>query len=281
MPPAPDGRSSSIRDRARCCRRCRRPRNRGTGRPRPRRRLPPTRFRQSAPGQCGRADRAGPGDVGGRLRSADGVVERPRHRHRRGAARPPRDPAALAAVANLWRRLLQSDRAAAGRGAQKFQALRAEAYQRSGLLHERSEALARALGAGGAAGSDAVLVAMKARGDIALGQPTPAARRRRMRGPRKADLPSDSRARSSCWSATARRSPAMPRPPASRPSSRARRATTQRPALAALDAIATGADVARAEVALPKRIDAIDYRLLQLTAAPARHAAASAPIRRC
>ena len=56
---------------------------------------------------------------------------------------PPRSPA----VNNLWRRLLQSESTPNG-GASKFQALRAEAFARSGLVREQSDALAKATAAG-------------------------------------------------------------------------------------------------------------------------------------
>jgi hypothetical protein len=178
---------------------------------------------------------------------------------------PPRS----AAVANLWRRLLQSDALPPGGGAQKFQALRAEAYQRSGLLHERSEALARALGAGGAAGSDAVLVAMKARGDIALGQTDAGCAAAKDAGSRKADLPKRLKGEVIVlvgYCAAIAGNPAAAGLAAELAREEGYEAAT---ALAALDAIALGGDVARGQkIALPKRIDAIDYRLLQLTAAP-------------
>ena len=176
---------------------------------------------------------------------------------------PPRS----AAVANLWRRLLQSDALPPGGGAQKFQALRAEAYLRSGLLHERSEALARALG--GAAGSDAVLVAMKARGDIALGQTETGCAAAKDAGSRKADLPKRLKGDVIVlvgYCAAIAGNPAAAGLAAELAREEGYEAAA---ALAALDAIALGGDVARGQkIALPKRIDAIDYRLLQLTAAP-------------
>ena len=174
---------------------------------------------------------------------------------------PPRSNA----VNNLWRRLLQSDAMPPGGAAQKFQALRAEAYQRSGLLQEQADALAKAVG-GAPANADALIVAMKARADIAVGQNDTGCASAKDAASRKADLPKRLKGEAiilvGYCAAVAGNSAA-----AGLAADLAREEGHDAPlALAALDAIATGAEAAKKQtVPLSKRIDAIDYRLLQMT----------------
>ncbi len=175
---------------------------------------------------------------------------------------PPRS----AAVNHLWRRLLQSDAPSPGGAAHKFQALRAEAYQRSGLLQEQSEALGRAIGADTAT-ADATLLTMKARSDIGLGRNDTGCAAAKEAGARKSDLPKRLKGETIVlvgYCAAQAGNPDAAGLAADLAREEGHDATV---ALAALDAIATGADAARKhKIALPKRIDAVDYRLLQMTA---------------
>lgn len=174
---------------------------------------------------------------------------------------PPRSPA----VNGLWRRLLQADALPPGGAATRFQALRAEAYQRSGLLQEQADALAKAVSNG--ATVDAVLVAMKARSDIALGQTDSGCAAAKEAGGHKGDLPKRLKGEvivlAGYCAALAGNAAA-----AGLAADLAREEGHDAPiALAALDAIAAGPDAAgKQKIALPKRIDAVEYRLLQLTA---------------
>ena len=176
---------------------------------------------------------------------------------------PPRS----AAVNSLWRRLLQAEAMPAGSAA-KFQALHAEAFARSGLLKEQSEALAKATAASDAGGADAVLLVLKARSDIANGQTDAGCAAAKEAGGRKADLPKrlkgDIIILAGYCAAVAGNASA-----AGLAAELAREEKHDAPlAVAALDAIALGPDGARSQkLALPKKLDAIDYRLLQLTAA--------------
>jgi hypothetical protein len=176
---------------------------------------------------------------------------------------PPRS----AAVNSLWRRLLLSDAIPSGGAAQKFQALRAEAYQRSGLLAEQSTALAKAVGAGEAGGVDAVLLALKARSDIANGQTDNGCASAREAGARKGDLPKRLAGEIivlAGYCAAVAGKPAAAGLAAELAREEGHDAAT---AMAALDAIALGPEAAlKQAIALPKRIDAIDYRMLILTA---------------
>jgi hypothetical protein len=175
---------------------------------------------------------------------------------------PPRS----ATVNNLWRRLLQSEALPAGSSA-KFQALRAEAFTRSGLLREQSEALAKTFAASDAGGADAVLLAMKARSDIALGQTDTGCALAKEAGSRKTDLPKrikgDIIVLAGYCAAIAGNASA-----AGLAAELVREENYDAPiATAALDAIALGPDAAKTQkITIAKKIDAIDYRLLQLTA---------------
>jgi hypothetical protein len=176
---------------------------------------------------------------------------------------PPRS----AAVNNLWRRLLQSDATPASGDPRKFQALRAEAYLRSGLLQEQAEALGKAAGTGIDAEVDAVLLVLKARAEIASGQAEAGCASIKAAGGRKADLPKrlkgDVIVLAGYCSALAGNAAA-----AGLAAELAREESHDAPtALAVLDALAGGQDAARTQkIALPKRVDAIDHRLLALTA---------------
>ncbi len=175
---------------------------------------------------------------------------------------PPRSPA----VNNLWRRLLQSEALPTG-SSTKFQALRAEAFARSGLLREQSEALAKSIAASDAGAADAVLLAMKARSDIALGQTDAGCAMAKEAGGRKADLPKrikgDIIVLAGYCAAIAGNAPA-----AGLAAELVREENYDAPAAtAALDAIALGPETAKTQkITIAKKIDAIDFRLLQLTA---------------
>ncbi len=175
---------------------------------------------------------------------------------------PPRSPA----VNNLWRRLLQSEATPSG-GAGKFQALRAEAFARSGLAREQSDALAKAIAANEAAGGDAVLLALKARTDIALGQTDAGCAAAKEAGGRKSDLPKRLKGEIiviAGYCAAVAGNPSA----AGLAAELAREEGHDAPlAIAALDAIALGPDAAKTQkIAIPKKIDAVEYRLLQMTA---------------
>lgn len=175
---------------------------------------------------------------------------------------PPRSPA----VNNLWRRLLQSESTPNG-GASKFQALRAEAFARSGLVREQSDALAKATAGNGTAAVDAVLLALKARSDIALGQTDAGCAAAKEAGAGKSDLPKRIKGdviviAGYCVAAGGNAAAA------GLAAELAREEGHDAPlAIAALEAIALGPDAAKKQkVAIAKKIDAIEYRLLQMTA---------------
>ena len=176
---------------------------------------------------------------------------------------PPRS----AAVNGLWRRLLQSEASPPAGSAAKFQALRAEAYRRSGLLHEQSDVLAKAIGAGKAGEIDAALVVLRARADLAAGRVETGCAAAREAGARKADLPKrlqgDMIVLGGYCAAIAGNAAA-----AGLAAELAREDGHEAAmALSALDVIALGSEAALTQkIDLPKRIDAIDYRLLVLTA---------------
>ena len=174
---------------------------------------------------------------------------------------PPRSPA----VNSLWRRLLQSESTPGG-AAGKFQALRAEAFARSGLLREQSDALAKATAGGGGA-VDAVLFALKARSDVALGQTDAGCAAVKEAGGREVSLPKRLKGEViviAGYCAAIGGNPSA----AGLAADLAREEGHDAPlAIAALDAIALGPDVAKTQkIAVAKKIDAIEYRLLQKTA---------------
>ena len=175
---------------------------------------------------------------------------------------PPRSPA----VNNLWRRLLQADASPPGGAAAKFHALRAEAYRRSGLLQEQADALAKATGGGGGS-TEAVLMALRARAEIASGRNAEGCAAAKDAGSRKAELPKRLAADVivlAGYCAAVGGNPAAAGLAADLAREEGHEATFS---LAALDAIALGPEAAlRQKVALPKSIDAVDYRLLMLTA---------------
>lgn len=175
---------------------------------------------------------------------------------------PPRS----SAVNQLWRRLLQADGMPPGGAPQKFQALRAEAYRRSGLLQEQADALAKAVGGLEPANTDAVLIILKARGDIAIGRNDTGCAAARDAATRKADLPKRLKGEAiilAGYCAAVAGNPAA----AGLAAELAREEGHDAPlALTALEAIASGPEAAKTQVvALPKRLDAIDYRLLLMT----------------
>jgi hypothetical protein len=175
---------------------------------------------------------------------------------------PPRSPA----VNSLWRRLLQSESTPGGSAA-KFQAIRAEAFARSGLLREQSDALAKATTANAGGTVDAVLLALKARSDVALGQTDTGCAAAKEAGGRKSDLPKRLKGEViviAGYCAAAGGNPSA----AGLAADLAREEGHDAPvAIAALDAIALGPEVAKTQkIAVAKKIDAIEYRLLQMTA---------------
>ena len=175
---------------------------------------------------------------------------------------PPRS----SAVNHLWRRLLQADGMPPGGAAQKFQALRAEAYRRSGMLQEQADALSKAVGTSDPATIDAILIAMQARSDIAVGQNDSGCAAAKDAASRKADLPKRLKGEAiilaGYCAAVAGNAAA-----AGLAAELAREEGHDQPlALAALDAIASGPEAAKKQtITLPKSLDAIDYRLLQMT----------------
>lgn len=172
---------------------------------------------------------------------------------------PPRS----AAVHNLWSRLLQADATAPGNAGAKFQALRAEAYQRSGLLKEEIAALTKAT----ATSADPVLSALKGRAAISVGDSAGGCSAIKDAGGRKAELPKRLKGEiiilaGYCAALGGNHAAA------GLAADLAREEGVDAPlALAALDAIAAGPEAAKKQkLALPKRIDATDYRLIELTA---------------
>lgn len=174
---------------------------------------------------------------------------------------PPRSPA----VNGLWRRLLLSETAPASAASRQFQALRAEGLLRSGWLAEQSEALAKALGAADPTSDDAVLAVMKGRSDIALGNREAGCAMIKAAGISKTDLPKRLKGHvivlaGYCAAAAGNAAAAGLAATLAREEGHDAGA-----AIAALDAIALGQPAAgTARIALPKRLDAIDWRLLML-----------------
>lgn len=176
---------------------------------------------------------------------------------------PPRSPA----VNGLWRRLLQADALPPGGGAAKFQALRAEAYRRSGLLDEQAGVIAKATAGADPASVNATLLALKAQAAIALGRSDEGCPAVKDAAARKADLPKRLRGEMivlAGYCAAVAGNAAAAGLAADLAREEGHDGAAQ---LAALDAIATGPEAAaKQKIAVPKRFDAIDYRLLQMTA---------------
>ncbi len=171
-------------------------------------------------------------------------------------------------VNGLWRRLLQAEAVPTG-GNTKFQALRAEAFGRSGMLKEQADALGRLSGDGQIGAVDAIILASKARSDLINGRNEVGCAAAKGSSARKADLPKrlngDVIVLTGYCAALAGNSAA-----AGLAAELAREEGYDAPvAIAALDAIALGPDLAgKQKIAIPKLIDPIDYRLLQMTLAP-------------
>jgi hypothetical protein len=172
---------------------------------------------------------------------------------------PPRSPALHA----LWRRLLSSDTGAASGTVAEPQpqilAVRADALHRSGLIRDQAELLARTQD--GPEGG--VLTAMRARADIAAGRRDSGCGAAKAASLSKAELPKRLRQdvmvmTGYCAAADGNGSAA------GLAAELIRDAGFDAPGtLALLDAVAAG-PTSKGKMALPKQLDAIDIRLMQL-----------------
>jgi hypothetical protein len=166
---------------------------------------------------------------------------------------PPRSPALHA----LWRKLLLAEAMPPAATAAQFNALRAEGLYRSGLVRDQSELLGKV--AGGA--DDAVLTAMRARADIAAGRRDAGCEAAKAASVGKDSLPKRLRGEvivMTGYCAAAEGNAGA----AGLAAELAREEGLDAPGtLALLEAVAAGG---KTKVALPKRFDAIDMRLMQL-----------------
>ena len=168
---------------------------------------------------------------------------------------PPRS----AALHGLWRKLLLSDATPPAASAAQFNALRAEGLYRSGLVRDQAELLGKVAGGN----EDAVLTAMRARADIAAGRRDTGCEAAKIASVAKDALPKRMRGEvivmtGYCAAADGNAGAA------GLAAELAREEGLDAPGtLTLLDAVAAGA-TGKAKVALPKRFDAVDMRLLQL-----------------
>ncbi len=170
---------------------------------------------------------------------------------------PPKSPA----LGALWRRLLASEVSApAGAGGGRFAALRAEALYRSGLVRDMADVLAKS-------GEQTPLTAlMQVRIDLGRGRVSEACATQRRIAAQKADLPKPLRIEALlvgglCAAVAGNASAAGLAAELAR-----EEGAPASFALSALDAIAVGQKPSQA--GLPQRLTILDYRLLELGAAP-------------
>lgn len=163
---------------------------------------------------------------------------------------PPRSPALHA----LWRRLITASVEPGQTGAQQFRALKAEALYRSGLIEDSAKQLEAASEA------HPVLGVLSARADIARRKNDSGCEAIKTVIPKKADLPTPLRADAlliAGYCAAVNDNVAG----AGLMADLAREDGVDAPlGLAALDALASGQ---KAKLTIPKRVTAIDYRLLE------------------
>lgn len=162
---------------------------------------------------------------------------------------PPRSPA----LHGLWRRLIKADSPPGSMTPEQFRALRAEGLYRTGLAREAAELL----------GSDTGPLAgvLRSRSEIALGKSDVACESVKSVAANRAELPKPVRAEALLMSGLCA-GIAGNRGGAGLVAELAREDGVEAPlALAVLDALATGQ---APKLAQPKRLSAIDYRLLQL-----------------
>jgi hypothetical protein len=168
---------------------------------------------------------------------------------------PPRS----AALHTLWRRLLLSDVTPPAPTAAQFNALRAEGLYRSGLVVDQAELLAKVV----SGNEDVVLTAMRGRADIAAGRRQSGCEAAKAASVAKDTLPKRLRGEvivmtGYCAAADGNASAA------GLAAELAREEGFDAPGtLTLLDAVAAGG-AGKAKVALPKRFDALDMRLMQL-----------------
>jgi hypothetical protein len=168
---------------------------------------------------------------------------------------PPRS----AAMHALWRKLLLTDVTPPATSAAQFNALRAEGLYRSGLIRDQAELLAKVA----PGNDDAVLTAMRARADIAAGRRDSGCEAAKAASAAKDALPKRLRGEvvvMTGYCAAAEGNAGA----AGLAAELAREEGFDAPGtLTILDAVAAGAS-GKGKVALPKRFDALDMRLLQL-----------------
>jgi hypothetical protein len=168
---------------------------------------------------------------------------------------PPRS----AALHTLWRRLLLSDVTPPAPTAAQFNALRAEGLYRSGLVVDQAALLAKVV----SGNEDVVLTAMRGRADIAAGRRQSGCEAAKAASVAKDTLPKRLRGEvivmtGYCAAADGNASAA------GLAAELAREEGFDAPGtLTLLDAVAAGG-AGKAKVALPKRFDALDMRLMQL-----------------
>jgi hypothetical protein len=169
----------------------------------------------------------------------------------------------------LWRRLLLTDVNPPETTAAQFNALRAEGLHRSGLVRDQAELLAKIAGGN----DDPVLTVMRARADIVAGRRDTGCAAASVASANKTVLPKRLRGdlivmTGYCAAADGNASAAGLAAELAR-----EEGVDAAGSLVLLDAIAAGA-ASKGKVALPKKLDAIDIRLMQLLGPDAINAAA-------
>jgi len=163
---------------------------------------------------------------------------------------PPRSPA----LSGLWRRLIAADAPPATATPEQFRALRAEGLYRTGLPRAAAETLKPAAG-------DALAAVLTARSEIAHGESEAACAAIKALGTRRGDLPKPVRSEALILSGLCA-GIAGNTSGAGLVADLAREEGVEAPlALVLLDALASGQ---KPRLEQPKRLGAIDYRLLQL-----------------
>ena len=168
---------------------------------------------------------------------------------------PPRS----AAMHALWRKLLLADAAPVSANAAQFNAVRAEGLYRSGLIRDQADLLAKVA----SGNDDAVLTALRAKGDIAAGRRDTGCEAAKAASAAKTALPKRLRGEvvvmtGYCAAADGNAGAA------GLAAELAREEGFDVPGtLTLLDAVAAGA-TSKTKVVLPQRFDALDIRLMQL-----------------